>query len=486
MSAANESEPKKEEETTQVEDENSNDASEETVQNGEKVLSASAKKKLRKKKSAANKAANESKEQNGKEEVKTPVKASQTPVKSSALVEKVKKVSLEGIDTTKVTPADPHEMRLIGTGLFRHGQTSPPSIPLDQLLPNGGFIVAEVQNYADNNLWRTTSAEKREIERLSADMYDSVRKAAEVHRQTRAWAQSWIKPGIKLIDMCEKIENMNRLLISEHGLDAGLGFPTGCSLNHIAAHFSPNAGDKTVLGVDDVMKVDFGTHVNGRIVDCAWTVAFNPKYDNLLAAVKDATYTGIKESGIDVRLCDIGAAIQEVMESYEVELNGKTYQVKPCRNLNGHTITPYMIHGGSAGKSVPIVKGGEATKMEEGEFYAIETFGSTGKGWVNEDLECSHYMKNIDAGHVPLRLPSARSLLKFIDTTFDTLPFCRRWLDRGGQTKYLMGLKQLCESGIIRACPPLCDQKGSYVAQFEHTILLRPTCKEIISKGDDF
>jgi methionyl aminopeptidase len=28
---------------------------------------------------------------------------------------------------------------------------------------------------------------------------------------------------------------------------------------------------------------------------------------------------------------------------------------------------------------VPIVRGGEATKMEEGEFFAIETFGSTGE-----------------------------------------------------------------------------------------------------------
>ena len=26
--------------------------------------------------------------------------------------------------------------------------------------------------------------------------------------------------------------------------------------------------------------------------------------------------------------------------------------------------------------------------MEEGELYAIETFGSTGKGVVHEDLEC--------------------------------------------------------------------------------------------------
>ena len=27
-----------------------------------------------------------------------------------------------------------------------------------------------------------------------------------------------------------------------------------------------------------------------------------------------------------MRLCDVGEAIQEVMESYEVELNGKTYR----------------------------------------------------------------------------------------------------------------------------------------------------------------
>lgn len=68
-----------------------------------------------------------------------------------------------------------------------------------------------------------------------------------------------------------------------------------------------------------------------------------------------------KEAGVDVRLCDVGEAIQEVMESYEVELDGKTYTVKPIRNLNGHSIAPYRIH---AGKTVPIVKGGEGTKME--------------------------------------------------------------------------------------------------------------------------
>lgn len=46
-----------------------------------------------------------------------------------------------------------------------------------------------------------------------------------------------------------------RKLIDENGLDAGIAFPTGCSLNYVAAHWTPNAGDKTVLQYDDVMKL---------------------------------------------------------------------------------------------------------------------------------------------------------------------------------------------------------------------------------------
>ena len=49
------------------------------------------------------------------------------------------------------------------------------------------------------------------------------------------------------------------------------------------------------------------------------------RYDKLLEAVKASTETGIREAGIDVRLGDIGAAINEVMTSYEIELDGKNY-----------------------------------------------------------------------------------------------------------------------------------------------------------------
>ena len=214
------------------------------------------------------------------------------------------------------------------------------------------------------------------MERLLNFEIKSLRKGAEVHRQVRKFAQQIIKPGMRLMDICNQIENMNRFLVNKNELKCGIAFPTGCSINHVAAHYTPNPGDMRILDYNDVCKIDYGTQVNGYIIDCAFTVAFNPQFDELLLAVQESTDTGLKEAGIDVRLSDIGAAIQEVMESFEVVINGKTYPVKPVKNLCGHSIEPYKIHGG---KSVPIVKNNDYTKMEEGELYAIETFGSTGK-----------------------------------------------------------------------------------------------------------
>lgn len=122
--------------------------------------------------------------------------------------------------------------------------------------------------------------------------------------------------------------------------------------------------------------MDFGVQVNGRIVDSAFTLTFEPTYDELLKAVKDATDTGIRvrslsqacwlhlcricvvlmylsfaqqTAGIDVRMCDIGEAIQEVMESYEVVVGNETKQGsfddKPlCYQLIQSRLTTPLIH----------------------------------------------------------------------------------------------------------------------------------------------
>ncbi|EPT03507.1 peptidase M24A methionine aminopeptidase [Fomitopsis schrenkii] len=366
-------------------------------------------------------------------------------------------------------------------------QTEPPRVGLSKLFPDGKYPEGELQEYKNDNAWRTTSEEKRYDERMAMEdpevTYNSIRRAAEVHRQVRNYARKTIKPGMRMIDIANMIEDGTRALVEENGMDSGVGFPTGLSLNNCAAHYSPNSGDTIVLQQGDVMKVDFGVHVKGRILDSAFTMTFDHTYDKLLEGVKAATDTGIREAGIDVRLGELAGYIQETMESYEVEVNGKVYPVKPIENLSGHTITPYSIHGG---KSVMLVKNEDDTKMEEGEYFAIETFGSTGRGRVVESGEVSHYARVADPPRVNLRLTTAKSLLNTINKNFGTLPFCRRYLDRIGEQRYLLALNHLVQQGIVEDYPPLYDQKGAMTAQFEHTILLRPTRKEVVSRGDDY
>ncbi|KIJ66191.1 hypothetical protein HYDPIDRAFT_174360 [Hydnomerulius pinastri MD-312] len=366
-------------------------------------------------------------------------------------------------------------------------QTDPPRVGLSKIFPSGVFPEGEIQPYKDDNAWRTTSEEKRYNEKLAMEdpeiTYQNIRRAAEVHRQVRQRARKFIRPGMSMTEIAEYIEDGTRALVEESGLDSGVGFPTGLSLNNCAAHYTPNAGDTKILQSGDVLKVDIGVHVKGRILDSAFTLNFEPTYDTLIEAVKAATNTGVREAGIDVRLGELAGYIQETMESYEVEVNGKVLPVKPIENLSGHSINLYQIHGG---KSVLLVKNEDQTKMEEGDYFAIETFGSTGRGRVIESGDCSHYAKIMDAPRVPLRLTSAKSLLKSITNNFGTLPFCRRYLDRVGESKYLLALNHLVQQGIVQDYPPLCDAQGAMTAQFEHTILLRPTVKEVVSRGDDY
>lgn len=149
--------------------------------------------------------------------------------------------------------------------------------------------------------------------------YNDIRRAAEVHRQVRQRARKFIRPGLTMTEIAEFIEDGTRALVEENGFQSGIGFPTGLSLNNCAAHYTPNAGDTVgefellsykrkcwrliflVLQQGDVLKVDFGVHVNGRILDSAFTLSFDHTYDKLIEAVKAATNTGVRVGSLIIR-----------------------------------------------------------------------------------------------------------------------------------------------------------------------------------------
>nr|PUA85998.1 putative methionine aminopeptidase 2 [Toxoplasma gondii TgCATBr9] len=368
---------------------------------------------------------------------------------------------------------------------FPEKQTWPPTKPMHEVFSDGLYPPGEIRQTK-----RTTAAEDREAVRLEAVDIQAIRQAAECHRQVRRYIQGVARPGVKLVDLCRSLEAKSKELIAAHKLDRGWGFPTGCSLNNCAAHYTPNPGDNRVLEQGDICKLDFGVQVGGRIIDCAFSIAFDEKFDSLIQATQDGTNVGISHAGADARLSEIGGFIQEAIESYEMEIDGKLVPIKSIRNLTGHSIDLYRIH---AGKSVPIVKapGGQTSHapsniMEEGEVYAIETFASTGRAHVSEENDCSHYMKDAHAQFAALRLKSAKDLLKVIDDNFGTLAFCRRWLEDLGCTHHLLALKQLVEKQIVCPYPPLSDVRGSFTSQMEHTVFIGKNSVEVVSRGDDF
>jgi hypothetical protein len=72
--------------------------------------------------------------------------------------------------------------------LATHALSLCPAAPLHMSCINPCQLLISSPSFVqDDNLWRETAAEKRELERLNWDMINQVRQAAEVHRQVRTW-----------------------------------------------------------------------------------------------------------------------------------------------------------------------------------------------------------------------------------------------------------------------------------------------------------
>jgi methionyl aminopeptidase len=321
------------------------------------------------------------------------------------------------------------------------------------------------------------------------DKLKNAKKAAKIHKQVRNDIRDSIKPNIKLWDICESIENRVRELSDPNEINGGVAFPTGCSLNNIAAHFTPNKTDTTILTENDVCKIDFGVHVNGYIIDSAFTVAFNDKYDPLLEASREAVKGVIKNMGVDSKVSELGEISEEIVRSYEVDMGDRIRPLKPIDNLFGHSIDRWNIH---AGKFIPGVKNDRSDIISEDEFYAVEIFPTTGKGTSYIEGESTHFMLKPNYKPTKFNIKRSSVLLSKIEKEYKSLAFCPRFLnywDRKNQqkeTNYSMCLPELFNKQIINSYPPLLDIPGSMVSQFEHTVFIGKNSKIILSEGEDY
>jgi methionyl aminopeptidase len=348
---------------------------------------------------------------------------------------------------------------------------------------------------------------------LFDDVIGSLEWAGLVHMRVRQFIQPYLRPGVSLWAIAQLIEMKTQELTHQTNynptnggpINKGIGFPPSLSLDNCAAHFHPDSISQPIFSDQSVLKVDFGVEVNGWIIDSAFSCCFNPRYDPLLQAVKESTYLGIKNAAVDVNIGDWGAQIQEVMESYEIELDGKIHQIKSISNLGGHNIVQGIIHGGVFLPSVDMKTTlGPDYRFKEG-VYAIETFGSTGESIVVErgtptlfrlkppdslpsNSLPSNYLPLVEQKLAELKIESGKKIYKQIVKSFQTLPFTNRYLESGGFSKSQISslLKLLTDKKYIHSYPPLYAGPNDYTAQYEHTIYLGPNKKIIFSQHVDY
>ncbi|MBU0979216.1 MAG: type II methionyl aminopeptidase [Nanoarchaeota archaeon] len=272
--------------------------------------------------------------------------------------------------------------------------------------------------------------------------------AGKIAGEVRDYAKSITKKGLLLRELADQVEQKIRELGGEPA------FPVNLSMDTCAAHYTPTKDDETVLA-DQLLKIDVGVHVEGFIGDTATTVDLSGKYGKLIEAAEKALTDAIKAVKQDKSLGEIGTAIENAITGYGYN---------PVRNLSGHGLQEFVIHGKP---TIPNFDTGDTEILERPQAIAIEPFATDGAGMIREKGEAMIFSQ---LGRGAVRTNISRQILKAIKP-YNNLPFATRWLDfsKGQMT---LGFRDLKMHKAVHAYPPLMEKGDGMVAQAEHTLIL--------------
>lgn len=275
---------------------------------------------------------------------------------------------------------------------------------------------------------------------------DNYLEAGRVAKEVLHGCAAEIKPGVLMGDIFDMV--IDRI----EAKGAMLSFPPNISLNDVAAHDSPSPGDERTFSEGDLIKLDIGTHIDGYIADTAVTVNLGD-HAGLCEASQAALDAAIQLVRPEIGVSEIGAAVEATITSYGF---------KPIVNLTGHALARYSLHHGLSIPNTGLFGG---VILCEDNVIAIEPFATTGSGMVHESPRAEIYQV---VGDAPVRSPTARKILKKAEVMHG-LPFSRRWLN---VPKADLALPTLLRQSNLCVYHCLADVPESFVAQFEHTMIV--------------
>ncbi|MDI9619739.1 MAG: type II methionyl aminopeptidase [Candidatus Nezhaarchaeota archaeon] len=259
-----------------------------------------------------------------------------------------------------------------------------------------------------------------------------------------------IHEGMPLVEICEMAEDNIRMMGCEPA------FPCNVSVNSVAAHYTSRLGDASVLPPKGLVKIDVGAHVNGFIADAAITIALSSDCEPLVQAAEKALEAAISNMRAGVKISFLGSTIESTI---------RNFGFKPIRNLSGHMLKQYMLHGE---KNIPNVPVESKTSVEPFEVYAVEPFATNGVGVVvdSQEVYIFRYVNPKKADK------DEKSLLRALWSRFRGLPFCDRWIKDLITAEPRDKLLSLLSKGALYGYPVLVEKGRGLVAQAEHTVIV--------------
>lgn len=318
-----------------------------------------------------------------------------------------------------------------------------------------GFKGGDTHAKATTKIEQNSPSLKKKIEdsfdyEISKEDLSNYIKAGEISKKVKEYVKTIVKKDAPILEIAEKIESRIKELEGE------IAFPTNISIDEVAAHYTPIVNDdKKATGL---IKIDFGVEVNGFIADTA--ISFDLTEDKIHKEMIELNKFVLEETTkklkVGSKLKEIGNGISELVE--------KDGRFKVIRNLTGHGLSKDNIHSGITVSNLRNENNFELNDIA----IAIEPFLTTGAGEIYEGEKSDIYILENDK--TP-RDRDARKLLEFIKENYRTKPFCKRWLNNAGLTRFNFALSVMAREGILHNFPVLIEKGKKAVSQYEHTVV---------------
>lgn len=327
--------------------------------------------------------------------------------------------------------------------------------------------------------------EKKELDLSNADVVTKYKNAAEIANKALAAVIPLAIPGAKIVDLCEKGDNLitelsgNVFKNAKKKIERGVAFPTCISVNSTVCHFSPLQGDETVLAEGDMVKIDLGVHIDGFIAVVAHTLVLHAPDAPITGRAADVLAAANTAAEVAIRLVRPGKKNKEVTEA--LQKVAAAYDCKVVEGVLSHQMKQFVI---DANKVVLSVSNTETRvdefEFEENEVYSIDVVMSTGEGKPRllDERETSVYKRAIDRSY-SLKMKASRAIFSEINTKFAVMPFTARSLEekRGAR----LGLVECVNHELLQPYPVLHEKPGDLVAHFKFTVLLMPNGSDRIT-----